>query len=56
MIITLYKGVGEGLCYVGYEGMLCSVCSSGYYYNSNSAECLQCHGTKVNSIKYLIVL
>lgn len=42
-------GVTEALCDEGYKGVLCSVCSSGYYYNQDLNQCILCKNSDVIS-------
>jgi hypothetical protein len=48
--------VDQELCEEGYEGVLCSVCSAGYYYNQDRNECLFCKNGEVLSIGAILMI
>jgi len=48
-------GVDQQLCQIGYESVLCAVCSIGYYYNQDRNECLPCEGADVISPALILI-
>ncbi len=49
-------GTGDSLCYQGYQGPQCRVCSSGYAQETNSRKCVKCASYASNVTVVVVVL
>ena len=50
------NGTGDSLCAVGYQGIMCSICSDGYHWVDESSACEVCSGEKLFSPSFIIFL
>jgi hypothetical protein len=47
---------GEASCAEGFEGVLCAVCSVGYYLDTDANSCLLCEGSSLLTPTFIIIL
>ena len=47
---------GSNLCSEGYEGIMCGVCSSGYFYSTSTNSCEKCEGVNLITPPFIILL